>query len=828
MYSLETSDTSVIFASNERRLRLAFVSPAIVRVTCTEGRPFRVASSLIVTVAADSDCYILREEPDVYFISTTELRLEVDKRSGAIRYSDASGKLLFHEPERGGKWLTKKPIFRNVFTSQTESTDQAHSIDGARAAATKYETLFDRDAFEARLDFVFSDDEAIFGLGSHEEGYGNLRGRSRELYQQNMKAVVPCLVSTRGYGVLLDCASLMTFHDDALGSYWWADAVEELDFYVFTGPTHDDRMQCYRVLTGPTPMLPRWAFGFMQSKERYVTADEILAIIDEYRRRQIPLDAVVLDWKSWPNGSGWGQKSFDPMRFPSPTVFMQKLHQAGAHLMLSVWPIMTGDCPDQLELLAADGMLGNRSTCNAFLPEARAIYWRQANEGLFAYGVDAWWCDCTEPFEADWAGAVKPEPHLRLALNTGESKRYLDAAAINAYSLVHSKGIYEGQRQNTSRKRVFNLTRSSYAGQHRYGTVTWNGDICATWETLRRCIPEGLNFCATGEAYWSVDIGGFFLDHRPDLWFWRGDYPAGTRGLTPGEALAPDPGDTGSTDLGFHELYTRWMQYAVFLPVFRSHGTDAAREIWRFGEPGNRFYDAIADAIRLRYRLIPYLYSLAAQVTNSGASMMRALALGFPADTRTHDLTDQYLFGSALMVCPVVRPMLYGSGSTPLEDVQQTREVYLPAGHDWFDFWSPAVQHGGQTITADCPLDRIPLYLRAGSILPLGEVMQHTSERPDASYEFHVYTGADATFALYEDAGDSYAYESGDCAIVDLRWTETTAQFTLAARRGSFPELLRERLCNVILHSAGASERHTLLYTGAAITITRGTIQCAS
>lgn len=827
MYTLESHLDPIILTSGERRLRIAFVTPSIVRVTLTAGKPFRTDPSLIVLNRAPIAGCTLREEPGHFILATSVLTLRIDRQTGAIAYLDAHSKLLIREPERGGKWLTPKPVFRNEF-KRDEATAFAPateaSVDGARAAAELSNRYFDRDAFEARLDFVFAPGEALFGLGSHEEGFGNLRGHARELYQQNMKAVVPVLVSTRGYAILLDCGSLMTFHDDALGSYWWADAVDELDFYFIAGDRYDALTAGLHYLTGRAPLPPKWLFGFAQSKERYVDAAELLGVVREYRRREIPLDLIVLDWKSWPNGSGWGQKSFDPIRFPSPAALAEELHALGARLMVSIWPIMTGGCPNQREFLdphrPPDLMLGNQATYNAFLPEARALYWQQAEQGLFTHGVDAWWCDCTEPFEADWTGAVKPEPHVRLALNTAQSKLYLDPAQINTYSLVHSQGIYEGQRRADSAKRVVNLTRSAYAGQHRFATVTWNGDTSATWETLRRSIPEGLNFCATGEPYWTVDIGGFFLANDPARWFWRGDFPAGTRGLTPPDALASDLSDTGSTDLGFHELYTRWLQFACFLPVFRSHGTDAAREIWRFGEPETPFYDAIAAFIRLRYRLIPYLYSLAAAVTFHARAMLRAVALEFPSDLRTHDLLDQFLLGPALLVCPVTEPMYFAPNSEPLAGVPKTRPVYLPAGTAWFDFWTSALHTGGRLLTAEAPLDRIPLFVRAGSILPLAAPMQFVDQHSESPLELRVYTGVNAHFTLYEDAGDTYAYEQGACAHVEITWTEQAQQLHLAPRQGTFPELVAAREINLLFLTPTAQITRELRYTGQEITLT--------
>jgi alpha-D-xyloside xylohydrolase len=823
-FSLESNEGEVLFSSGKKRLRVVFVTEAIARITLTEDKPFKSTPSLIVTSQDRFTGYALVENGD-YTLITPALKLVINRDTGAIGYFDAEGNRLLGEPERGGKHLTAKKVTRNVFNRDAQIATK-ESIDGARAIATDFQAVPDGDAFEAKLEFTFAPDEALFGLGSHEEGYGNLRGKYRELYQQNMKIALPYFISTRHYGLLVDCCSLMTFHDDALGSYLWADVVDELDYYFIHGKTFDAITRGYHALTGRPPMLPKWVFGFAQSKERYVTAKDVVDIVQEHRRRRIPLDVIVLDWKSWPDGPCFGQKSFDPVRFPDPAAFTRELHEMGARLMISIWPIMTNGGSNQKELLAGGLMLGNQSTYDAFNPEARAVYWDQARRGLFAHGIDAWWCDCTEPFEADWAGAVKPEPHQRLLINTEASKKYLDHRLINAYSLLHSQGIYEGQRRATTEKRVVNLTRSAYAGQHRYGTIAWNGDVCATWETLRRCIPEGLNFCAAGEPYWTVDIGGFFIKSDPTLWFWRGDYDEGCRGLTDMNALGPDPNDTGCPDLGFHELYTRWLQYGAFLPMFRSHGTDAAREIWRFGDEGNPFYESIAKAIRLRYRLLPYIYSLAARATFESSALLRAVALDYPADPATHDLTDQFLFGPALLVCPVTTPMYFGRHSIPITGVAKTRNVYLPAGNEWLDFWSGARQGGGRTMTADAPLDIVPLFARAGSIVPLGPPLQYSSENPPDPIELRIYTGADGAFTLYEDEGDGYRYEQGVFSTIRFTWNDHAQTLRIGAREGAFPGMLNERTFRVAVVSAGnaigeapASQATEIRYTGAEVSV---------
>ena len=813
MYQFESNRESLILACETSRLRVGFVSESIVRVTMTGKQPFQDRASLSVVENSWYRNYRMEEDATECRVATTSVAVRVNKKTGAISYFDGEGRLLMCEPERGGKWLTPIEVYRSRFSNSTASAS-ADGIDGVRVSAAESERVLDRHAFQAKLEFVFAEGEALFGLGSHEEGYGNLRGKSRELYQHNLKAVIPYFVSTRGYGILVDCYSLMTFHDDVLGSYLWADVVDELDYYFIRGEQFDDITRGYHALTGRVPMPPKWYFGYTQSKERYVNAKELVDIVREYRRRGIPLDLIVLDWKHWPDGGGWGQKSFDPVRFPDPKGLTATLHGMGAKLMVSVWPAMTGDSPNRKELLERGMLLGNQSTYDAFQEEARRCYWEQANRGLFSNGIDAWWCDCTEPFESDWRGAVKPEPHERLPLNTGEAKRYLDPGYIAAFSLLHSRGMYEGQRGANSAKRMVNVTRSTYAGQHRYGTTTWSGDISATWETLRRSIPEGLNFCAAGEPYWNLDIGGFFIKNDPAHWFWRGDYDAGCRGLTDGSAQEPDPNDTGCTDLGYWELYTRWLQYAVFLPMFRSHGTDAPREAWRFGEPGTPFYDVIVQYIRLRYRLLPYIYSVAAQVSLNSWTMMRAVALDFPRDLRTHSLTDQFLFGPELMACPVTKPMYYDRNSEPIAGAEKSRLVYLPSGTGWYDFWTETWFPGGGTVDAPAPLEVMPVFARAGAIVPMAPVMQHADEIRDAPYEIRVYRGADGVFPLYEDEGDNYNYESGRFSIVMLRWSELDGELIITARAGDFDGMVTSRQLHIVFISQSGRKSCSVVYNG--------------
>lgn len=756
------------------------------------------AGSLIVIGKPDRHAgFTVKETADSLVFATAEVTIAIQRQTLAFTYSDCQGQVLTREPARGGKTLDPVDVLVSLFDEST-ITESRENADGVRINTRNIRQVVDRQAYHTKLEFEWAEGEALYGLGSHEEGMFNLRGQHQYLYQQNMKVAIPVLISTRGYGIFMDSCSCMKFHDDAFGSYLWSDVDDDLDYYFLYGPEFDQIVHEIRMLTGHSPMLPKWAFGYIQSKERYVTQDEIIGVVREYRRRELPLDCIVLDWKSW-TGDLWGQKTFDPERFPNPSQMMTDLHDLNTRLMISIWPIMRPGGANWQEMNDHGHLLGNQATYNAFNAEARACYWDQANQGLFSHGVDAWWCDCTEPFEADWKGAVKPEPEERMRINTEEAKRYLDPEWVNAYSLLHSQGIYEGQRRVTNEKRVVNLTRSAYLGQQRYATITWSGDHSARWETLRRQIADGLNFCATGMPFWTLDIGAFFVKRKPELWFWSGDY------------------DEGVADLGYRELFVRWFQYGAFLPMFRAHGTDTPREIWQFGETGEIFYDALVSALRLRYRLLPYIYSLAGWTTQHDYTMLRALPFDFRSDPLTYGIGDQYLFGPALMVNPVTRPMMYDVGSQPLQGIAQTRPVYLPARADWYNFWTGQKYSGGQMIQADAPISRLPLYVRAGSILPMGPIRQHSSDLPEAPIELHIFPGQDGSFELYEDEGDQYNYEDGAFSTINISWQDAARQLTLGARKGHYAGMPEQRTFEIFLHSEGnpqAGPNQTVRYCG--------------
>lgn len=805
LITVQSGEAGVRLETTEGIMHIAWCTPGIARIRYTLNAELSGKESLMVVSLPEAETvpYTITDLPGHLEISTAQLTIEVDKETCAFSYRAADGTLLTRELTRGGKTLERTEVYHTVFDASADTVETGQGADGLRARAEGVNRRLDREAFHTKLEFEWQEGEALYGLGSHEEGMMNLRGRQQYLYQQNMKAVVPVLVSTRGYGILVDSGSYMTFHDDAFGSYLWSDADEEMDYYFIYGPEFDQITAAIRYLTGEAPMLPKWSFGYVQSKERYVSQAELLATVQEYRERSLPLDCIVLDWQSW-TGNLWGQKTFDPERFPDPSQMMNRLHAMNAKLMVSIWPIMGAGGENHEEMKARGFLLGNQATYDAFSEEARALYWKQANEGLFAHGIDAWWCDCTEPFEADWKGAVKPEPEQRLLINTEESKRYLDPGLINAYSMQHSKGIYEGQRAATSAKRVINLTRSAFAGQHRYGTITWSGDIAANWETLRKQIADGLNFCMTGSPYWTLDIGAFFVKNHKEQWFCSGDY------------------DEGVADLGYRELYVRWFQLGAFLPMFRSHGTDTPREIWQFGQEGELMYDTLVNYLKLRYRLMPYIYSLAGAVAHRSYTMFRALAFDYREDVQVHAIGDQFMFGPAFMVAPVTEAMYYGPGSRELEGVLKQRRVYLPEG-EWYDYWSDERLEGGVTIEAKADLETLPLYVRAGSIVPLGPDVQYTDEQPEAVTRLKVYGGKDAAFTLYEDEGDNYNYETGAYAMIELSWCEADRSLTIGKRAGDYAGMQAVRQFAVEL--AGYAGSRIVTYEGEAVIVREADLQ---
>jgi alpha-D-xyloside xylohydrolase len=552
----------------------------------------------------------------------------------------------------------------------------------------------------------------------------------------------------------------------------WSEVGDGIDYYFIYGPELDKVIAGYRQITGAAPMMPGWAFGLWQSRQRYKTAQESLEVIDAFRSRGIPFDSIVQDWFYWKENA-WGSHEFDPTRFPDPEGWIRNIHQKHAHLMISVWGKFYSGT-DNFEAMHSRGFLyepnlregirdwvGYPDTFyDAFNPEARKLFWSQINRELFRKDVDAWWMDATEPDLLPTPTLEGQRIHMNpTALGTG-------ARVLNAYPLVNSEGIYEGQREAAPQQRVFILTRSAFAGQQRYAAATWSGDTSSTWTALRAQIPAGLGFCLSGIPYWTMDIGGFSVPARFS-------------------AERPKPEDVEE----WRELYTRWFEFGAFTPLVRSHGEFPNREMWFFGGESDPAYQAQLKFDRLRYRLLPYVYSLAGEVTRRAGTMMRALVMDFPTDRAARETTDEYMFGPAFLVSPVTS---YKARSRP---------VYLPSGVNWYDFWSGGWHSGGQTVDAPAPYDSMPLYIRAGAIVPFGPEIQYTTEKKSDPITLFIYQGSDGDFTLYEDDGLTYAYEKGAFTRIPIHWDDAAKTLTIGKREGSFAGALSERTFYLVLVS---------------------------
>lgn len=548
----------------------------------------------------------------------------------------------------------------------------------------------------------------------------------------------------------------------------WSEAGQMVDYYFVAGDSSDEVVAGYRQLTGKSVLLPKWAYGFWQSRERYKTQAELTGALDEYRKRKLPVDNIVMDWSYWPEDA-WGSHDFDKARFPDPKGMVDHVHGQNAQIMISVWPKFYPNTANFKELDAKGYMykrnievgekdwIGPGYTSSFYDPyasEARQIYWRQINEKLNVLGMDAWWMD-------------SDEPDLHSNLDIGERKARTTPTALgpsteffNSYPLPHTQAVYEGSRAKDPDKRVFILSRKGYAGTQRNAVAVWSGDIVSRWDDLRDQISAGVNISMSGQANWTFDIGGFAVEKRYEL---------------------QDPAHLEE----WRELNLRWFQFGAFAPIFRSHGQFPYREIWNISPEGTPVYDSLVYYDKLRYTLLPYIYTLAGDVYHRDGIMMRGLAMDFPSDAKVRDINDEYLFGPAFLVAPVTKFKA------------NRRDVYLPAGTTWLDFHTGKRHEGGQTIQADAPLARMPLFVRAGSIVPTGPVLEYVDQKPDAPLTIVVYTGADGTFSLYEDDGRSYGYEKGQFSRIPLSWNEASGELRIGAREGGFAGMQATRTIHV-------------------------------
>ena len=666
------------------------------------------------------------------------------------------------------------------------------------------------DVSQVRQTFTLDKDEAIYGLGTIQNGKMNRRGESKRMEQSNLEDFQNVLQSIKGWGLYWENYSPTLFEDNAEGMTFDAEAGEGIDYYFMYGGSADGVIAQMRWLTGDVPMFPLWTYGFWQSKERYKTAAETEGIVDQYRALQVPLDGIIQDWQYWGSNYLWNAMDFLSEDFATGPQLIQNVHKKHAHFMISIWASF-GPMTQQFRELNEKGLLMPIETLpqsgishvwppmkdypsgvkvyDAFSPVARDIYWKYLRK-LYDYGVDAWWMDSTDP------DFFNPRESDYEHLVTGGTWRSLR----NAFPLETVRGVYESQRKDypASPKRVFIMTRSSYAGQQHYGSNMWSGDVNSSWDMLRKQVPAGLSFSLTGNPNFNTDIGGFFCNAY------------NTRG--PGSA---------PKNPQFQELYVRWMQYGLFCPVFRSHGADAPREIWQFGKKGEPVYDAIEKQIRLRYRLIPYLYSTAWQVTSNNDSYLRPLFSDFAADKRVWDIADEFMFGRSILAAPILDPQyteekiirtdaMTGwnrekeTGDKRQETaidwtVTKTATKYLPKGAVWYDFWTNKTYKGGQTVTLQTTLDRVPMFVRAGSILPLAPEMQYVGEKSWDNLEIRVYPGADGSFTLYEDEGDNYNYEQGYYATITFVWNDKARTLTIGTRQGGYKGMILDRQFTIVL-----------------------------
>ncbi len=671
--------------------------------------------------------------------ATITVSLALDK--GNLSFATADGKSFLHE---GGN-------VPRTYTPETLNGQQTYRI-------------VDRFSPDAA--------EAIYGLGQHQSGLFNYRGATVQLAQNNTDIAIPLLLSTNGYGIMWNTASLTTMDNRfPLELKFDTLAGEGADYFVLYGPEFDQILHDYRTLTGHAPMLPRWSYGFIQSKDRYTSLDEINQIATRYRAEHIPVDTIVQDWFWWKNGDE-GDPIFNANYHDVPAD-LAKLHAQHIHTMISTWGMMDPAAETFKKLDAEHLMLKDAHVYDASNPHARDLFWQNLNGPLFAQGWDSFWLDSAEPEEY--------QPHLGDAILATRTMAIGNGAEYtNIYPLVHNEGIQQHWRATTDQKRVFLLTRSSFLGSQRVGGTVWSGDVYQSWWALNRQVPAGLNYALSGLPYWTTDIGGY----HPTM-------------------------DT--TSAAYQELYLRWYQFGTFCPVFRTHGHRPHNELWSYPlvEPALLTFD------KLRYRMMPYIYSLAWQVSTSDYTLMRPLPMDFRADPLTWNDGMQFMFGPALMINPVTE-----AGAT-------SRRVYLPANTTWYDFWTGEKLPGGQHLEAAAPLERLPLYVRAGSILPLGPEEEYADEKPNGPIELRIYPGANGAFTLYNDEGDNYDYEHGAHATTTVTYSDAGHTLTFAARQGTYPNMPRETTFYIVLarpaHGTGeaitAAPDKTITYTGSATTV---------
>lgn len=658
----------------------------------------------------------------------------------------------------------------------------------------------DKGRYRVIQSFELDEQEPIYGLGMLQNGKMNQRGENRRMMQSNQEDYAHFFQSIKGYGVFWDNYSPTALNDDGRTLKLESEVGELVDYYFIYGGDADGVISGMRWLTGKVPMLPLWTYGFHQSRERYVSSSQLLDVVDTYQKTGVPLDGIIQDWQYWGSNYVWNAMEFGNEEFANYREMIDRVHQQGKHLNISIWASF-GPMTKPYRDLSEKGLLYDFQTWpqsgltfwpprmdypsgvrvyDPFSKEARDIYWRHLSR-LHQTGIDAWWMDSTDPDHLDFKESDLDQVRPMTDPVSGKEQQASWRSMRNLFPLATVEGVYNHQRAVDKNKRVFILTRSYFAGQQRTGANTWSGDVNSRWDVLRKQVPLCLNYTLTANPNVNTDIGGFFA----------GAY--NTKGS-----------QSGTKNPQYHELYVRWMQFGLFCPMMRSHGTEVWRELNYYGKPGEPVYDALLSAIKMRYQLLPYIYSTSWQVHQNDDSFMRALMMDFKDDPKTLDNNREFLFGRSLLVAPVVEA-LYTPEKIQKEvtvdwTAKKTYDVYLPQGTQWYDYWTNERLEGGQTVKADGTLAHCPVYVKAGSILPLCKKEVMNANIADwQTLDMIVYPGADAVFTLYEDEGDNYNYEQGAYSTITLQWNDRKRTLTIGKREGSFKGLLENRTFRIQL-----------------------------
>ncbi|MCM1108250.1 MAG: DUF5110 domain-containing protein [Clostridium sp.] len=736
-YSYVRTDNGILATWNDEYIRLTFHADDIVRICKSKSETVDKRSLSVVLPSMERTDFTVEEAEGVLTLNGARLCVTYDLAKAAFTIRRTDGTVLLAEQDYAATFTPAK--------------------DGSF------------DSYKVKNSFTLDADEYIFGMGQIQDGALNLRGRTYQLEQDNMKVCIPFFQSSKNYSLFWDNYSPTTFADGEEGTSFTSTG-NEIDYYVMAGDTSDEVLACMRRLTGHSPMPALWNFGLYQSKQRYTSADEVMDVVKQYRELGVPLDCIVQDWQYWGDDAHWNALAYLNPTFANHQEMIDMIHANNAKYMISIWANF-GPATEPYAELNGKGLLLTANSYpwnngirpyDCYSEEGRDIYWKYLYNGLISKGLDAYWMDSTEPDYRPLTG----DADFDCVSHEGRTWRSLR----NAFPLATVGGVHDHHRAaealgdtHLAGKRVSIMTRSAFAGQQRYGANTWSGDVTASWENFARQIPAACNFSVTGIPYWNSDTGAFFV--------------GGYRG--------------GVTNADWRRLYMRWTQFSCFCPMMRFHGDGTPREIYQFGQAGDGIgdFDHILKYVKLRYRLLPYLYSTAWQVTTADRTFMQALPVAFNADRQGYDVCDEYMFGQSFLVAPVVK------------DLADSRDVYLPADQRWIDFWTGETMEGGQTVNKKAAMDIIPLYVKAGTILPWGPDVQYSNERNWDNLEIRVYPGQDGTFVLYEDENDNYNYEKGRYSEIPFVWDEDKHTLTIGERKGAFDGMLDVRTFNICLVS---------------------------